>query len=264
MITRRITFFIGKEGLPAWRLNRLKTLAGHFRSVTVFVNLSQRKSANAEQPMHVLSLSVLPNDLCQLQIEGNDAELASMVLTDFIDENAILISGGKSSTPIVPSEHETLPFSCTIHRVANTEHDKHGLLAQFALLVAIDEHKQRAKEHDEGLFDALYKRETVSSTGMGNGIALPHVITNGVTKAHLMIATTRSPLDWASQRGAVRCVIGLMLPTPPVREQLVAFSGFSQQLIEADFCRYLTENKQTDVLELIILNALNVPFHSVS
>ncbi|MGF1767571.1 PTS sugar transporter subunit IIA [Enterovibrio makurazakiensis] len=260
MITRRITFFIGKEGLPAWRLNRLKTLAGHFRSVTIFVNLSQRKSANAEQPMHILSLSALPNDLCQLQIEGNDAELASMVLTAFVEENAVLISGGKSSAPIIPSEYETLPFHCMIHRVPNAALDKHGLLAHFALLVAEDECKHGNLVDQETLFDALYKREAVSSTGMGNGIALPHVMLNSIKNAHLMIAATSSPLDWASQRGDVTCVIGLMLPTPPIREHLVAFSGFSQQLIEEEFCGYLTQNKQSDVLELIILNALNVTF----
>ncbi|WP_407332800.1 PTS sugar transporter subunit IIA [Enterovibrio sp. 27052020O] len=255
MITRRITFFVGEEGLPAWRLNRLKTLAGHFRSVTVFVNLSQRNFANAEQPMHILSLSALPGDLCQLQIEGNDAELASMVLTDFIDENAALVSGGKSSTPITASDYQSLPFDCVIHRLLNTELDKHGMLAQFSLMVAKHESCDQ-----ETLFDALYKRESVSSTCMGYGIALPHVITPEVNHAHLMIATTDAPLNWASQRGDVSCVIGLMLPTPPVREHIVAFSGFSQQLLEEDFCAYLTENNSADILELLILNALNVPF----
>ncbi|OEE58387.1 PTS nitrogen regulatory IIA subunit [Enterovibrio norvegicus FF-33] len=255
MITRRITFFIGEEGLPAWRLNRLRTLAGHFRSVTIFVNLSQRKSANAEQPMHILSLSALPSDLCQLQIEGNDAELASMVLTDFIDEHASLISGGKSSAPITPSDHQSLPFDFVTHRLRDTELDKHGLLAQFALMVAKHENCNQ-----ETLFDALYKRESVSSTSMGNGVALPHVMTPEVKHAHLLIATTHAPLNWASQRGNVSCVIGLMLPTPPVRESIVAFSGFSQQLLEADFCAYLTENNSADILELLILNALNVPF----
>lgn len=254
MITRRITFFVDEEGLAAWRLARLKTLAGYFRSVTMYCNLTQRKQASVEHPMRMMSLSIKPGDLCQLLIEGSDAELASMVLTDFIDEHAILLSGGKKSAPFSPAEHASLPFAACLHRVESSPDDKHSLLADFALAVSL---KEEASQ--ESLFNALYKRESVSSTCMGNGIALPHILSPEVSQVHLLICTTRSPLDWGSQRGKVKRVIGLMLPAPPQREQIVAFSHFSQQLLEADFCAYLTENQQLDVIETIILHTLSTP-----
>lgn len=254
MITRRITFFVDDEGLAAWRLNRLKTLAGYFRSVTIFCNLSQRKQASVEHPMRMMSLSIKPGDLCQLLIEGSDAELASLVLTVFIDEHAILLSGGKKSAPFSPSEHVNLPFPTCIHRIQNTTSDKHSLLAEFALAVSLHESASQ-----ESLFNALYKREGVSSTCMGNGIALPHILSSEVSNVHLLICTTQSPLDWGSQRGDVSRIIGLMLPAPPHREQIVAFSCFSQQLLDEHFCAYLTENQDSDVIETIILHALNTP-----
>ncbi|CZF78145.1 putative licABCH operon regulator [Grimontia celer] len=252
MITRRITFFVDEEGLAAWRLNRLKILAGYFRSVTMFCNISQRKQASVEHPIRMMSLSIKPGDLCQLLIEGSDAELASMVLTDFLDEHAHVLSGGKNSAPFEPSNHVTLPFTGCIHRIDKYSLDKHALLAEFALKVSVNESASQ-----EDLFNALYKRESVSATCMGHGIALPHIISPNVSKAHLMIATTALPLDWSSQRGDVTRVIGMMLPAPPVRDHVVAFSGFSQLLLEEHFCRYLTDNQDTDILETIIVHSLS-------
>ncbi|KXF81102.1 PTS sugar transporter subunit IIA [Enterovibrio coralii] len=255
MITRRITFLVGEEGLAAWRLAKLKTLAAYFRSVTILSNLSQRKEASVEHPMRIMSLSALPGDLCQLLIEGSDAELASMVLTNFIDEHATLISGGKRTVSFSPSDFVTLPFVFQRHRINASPLDKHALLAEFAKKVSAEEDI----EH-ETLFNALYKREGVSSTCMGNGIALPHVMIADVANAHILIASTAEPLDWMSNHGDVSRIVGLVLPTPPVREQIVAFSGFSQQLLDPEFCRYLTENADMDIVETIILHTLSTPF----
>ncbi|MDD1781911.1 PTS sugar transporter subunit IIA [Enterovibrio sp. ZSDZ35] len=255
MITRRVTFLIGEDGLAAWRLAKLKTLAGYFRSVTILCNLSQRKQASVEHPMRIMSLSALPGDLCQLLIEGSDAELASMVLTNFIDEHATLISGGKRTVSFSPTTYVSLPFAVQRHRLTNTQLDKHALLGEFALQVSKTESLSQ-----EDIFNAMYKRESVSSTCMGHGIALPHVMLAGITQAHILVATSSEPLDWASSRGDVTRIVGLVLPTPPIREQIVAFSCFSQQLLDDTFCEYLTENNDIDIIETIILHALNVPF----
>ncbi|PML77399.1 PTS sugar transporter subunit IIA [Enterovibrio norvegicus] len=253
-ISRRITFLIGEEGLPAWKLNRLKTLAGLFRSVTVFCNLSQRNAANAEQPIRILSLSSRPNDLCQLLIEGNDAELAAMVLTDFAAEHGVLVCGGKRAKATPTSTFISLPFSYQVYQAPQSNLDKHALLAEFALRVAQNEHHEESTQ--EALFNALYARENVSSTCMGNGIALPHVMTPLVSQIHIFTASTAQPLDWLSKRGEVTRVIGVMLPKPPVREHIVAFSTFSQQLLDKTFCRYLEENTSLDIVETIVLHSL--------
>ncbi len=92
MIERRITFVLPEDGFSGWKIHRLKTLSAMFRSVVILRNLTCWDSANVEQPLRILSLAGKQDDLCQLHIEGSDAELACMVLMDFIAEHFMLVN----------------------------------------------------------------------------------------------------------------------------------------------------------------------------
>ena len=120
-IERCITFIIGKERVAVWKINRLKKLTSFFRSVIIWQNITTAKTISAEHPLRVMSIGCKENDLCQLWIEGSDAELACMVLTDFIaDQFEIVNTSHKrrvKQTNSVIENHLTfrLPFSIDYH-----------------------------------------------------------------------------------------------------------------------------------------------------
>jgi fructose-specific PTS system IIA-like component len=62
------------------------------------------------------------------------------------------------------------------------------------------------------LEDALWARESVYSTGMGNGFAVPHCKTRAMTANSIGILKLAQPIEWGSLDGApVRMVILLAL-----------------------------------------------------
>ena len=262
MIERRITFTLDTEGLPAWKLNRLKTLASYFRSVVVIHNISQLRMANAEQAMRMMSLGSMPGDLCQLMIEGSDAELACMVLTDFVSEHCHLVCTGHrhlsqregKGSIALPFDYE-LSFFPPLSQLSVSTVEKVDVLTHISRLCVPNQ-----TEKANRLLAQMQAREAVSSTAMGNGVALPHILTPDVDVPSLVMAPLEQALDWGSKRGPVSCVIGMVLPAPPQREHLLAFSSFSKRLLEPDFCQLLTEGARPEVLRAVVLDSLSQPF----
>ncbi len=177
MIERRITFIIGDEGIPSWKLNLLKTLAGYFRAVVVMQNVTRLCQANAEQPVRIMSLGCMPGDLCQLLIEGSDAELACMVLTDFVAEQFLLVktSGKKknrNACSVVSSDKANSAFYLPFDMAVSTQ----TVLAEQISLIQPIEVKEKMLsrlcqmlnlDNPTLLLELMLEREQVSSTCMG-------------------------------------------------------------------------------------------------
>ncbi|WP_413698623.1 hypothetical protein ACLKMH_13415 [Psychromonas sp. KJ10-10] len=140
-IERRITFIIGEEGFATWKINRLKTLSHFFRSVIILQNISIADSANTAHTLEILSIGCKNNDLCQLWIEGSDAELACMVLTDFIDQHFTIVNTShkknenKSNSIIANHPIFYLNFSLSYYfnSIEIDEHIKKRMLFQSLL-----------------------------------------------------------------------------------------------------------------------------------
>lgn len=65
----------------------------------------------------------------------------------------------------------------------------------------------------DGFIDAVYERESIGETGMGNAIAIPHGLTNCVSKASVAIGKTKAPIEWESlDDQPVRLVFLLAMP----------------------------------------------------
>ncbi|MGF1758192.1 PTS sugar transporter subunit IIA [Photobacterium sagamiensis] len=270
MIERRITFIIGDEGIPAWKLNQLKTLAGYFRAVVVMQNVTRLRQANAEQPVRIMSLGCMPGDLCQLLVEGSDAELACMVLTDFLAEQFTLVktSGKKknrnaccveSTDPENHTFYLPFEFQFTTEVLDQTDMewdkgaDKEKCLAQLCRMLS--------PQKSTRLLELMLKREVVSSTCMGHGIALPHVMTAEIEQPAMAVIQLPKPVEWGSNRGPVTLLVAMILPAPAQRPHIQAFVHFSQALLEPEFCRLLTENTEPEALTAVILHCLSRPFH---
>lgn len=57
--------------------------------------------------------------------------------------------------------------------------------------------KGNIKNLDE-FIKAVYEREAIGETGMGNHIAIPHGLTNEVLKASVAIGKVKKPVEWES------------------------------------------------------------------
>ncbi|MFA0440432.1 PTS sugar transporter subunit IIA [Vibrio sp. 10N.286.49.B1] len=255
MIERRITFALPEDGFSGWKINRLKTLSAMFRSVVIVHNLTCWDNANIEHPLHILSLAGKQDDLCQLHIEGSDAELACMVLTDFIAEHFMLVntahrSNKKANLPLLKALTTfQLPFPIDFHFAHNESQDKSIILEQIAQLTSIQHHRE--------IMLGLRDRERHSSTAIGHSIALPHLISNKIETASLTVIQSPQPVDWQSIKlGPVKLIITLVLPSPPQRALLVSFTHLTKALLDDDFCSLLTTSREPEAIKAILIHQL--------
>ncbi len=77
----------------------------------------------------------------------------------------------------------------------------------------------------------LNKREGLGSTGVGNGIAIPHARFTALAKPFGILARLRQPIDFDAIDGQrVDLVFVLLLPASPDGEQLGALACVARQL----------------------------------
>jgi PTS system nitrogen regulatory IIA component len=95
----------------------------------------------------------------------------------------------------------------------------------------------------ERLLAELIKRETLGSTGMGGGIAIPHARFHQVTKPFGMLVRLRKPLDFDAVDGApVDIVFLLLLPEAAATgDQLGALACIARKLRNAKIAARLRE-----------------------
>jgi PTS system nitrogen regulatory IIA component len=77
----------------------------------------------------------------------------------------------------------------------------------------------------------LNKREQLGSTGMGNGIAIPHARFTALAKPFGILARLRQPIEFDAIDGQrVDLIFVLLLPASPDGEQLGALACVARQL----------------------------------
>lgn len=83
------------------------------------------------------------------------------------------------------------------------------------------------------VFQILLDRERLGSTGVGNGVALPHGRANDLDKAIGAVATLDEPLDFDSIDGApVRLVFALLVPAEATEGHLKLLAHLASMLSE--------------------------------
>ncbi len=108
-------------------------------------------------------------------------------------------------------------------------------------------------DNEEGIIAAVLKREELGSTGIGNGVAVPHTKHPSVTKLVAAVALTPAGVDFASLDGG-KVHILFLLVSPPDRpgDHLRGLENISRHLRNADFCSHLRNAKtKQDVIDLL-------------
>ena len=107
-------------------------------------------------------------------------------------------------------------------------------------------------EEIEKVYDALMKRESIGSTGLENGIAVPHAKTDEVKKLTLAIGIAPEGIDFAALDGKPSTLFFLMLAPPDQSgPHIEALAEIARATQSQAFCRALAASKNpAEVVEL--------------
>jgi len=112
---------------------------------------------------------------------------------------------------------------------------------------------QVSAENEDSIVAAILKREELGSTGIGNGIAVPHTKHPSVENLVATIAIAPEGLDFSSLDGDDVYILFLLI-SPPDRpgDHLRALETISRHLRNENFCNFLKQSKSaTHVMDLL-------------
>jgi PTS system nitrogen regulatory IIA component len=108
---------------------------------------------------------------------------------------------------------------------------KKRLFEQVGLLFENTRHIARAK-----VFDSLFDREKLGSTGLGHGVAIPHGRIKGLKETLCAFAKTRAGIPFESPDGEpVRLVFAMLVPEHATEQHLEILSELAQMFSDRGF-----------------------------
>ena len=228
MFKRELTFYC-QRNLTLLHVRQLKKLAALFRSRIRLINITLGQQADSDKVFALLLASGRFGDLCQLVIEGDDAELAHMVLMTWVVEHGECLTKKTPHTEKacqrLRQHFPELAFS------PDSILEGIGPLTKSECLEQISVHSgPYLSAPPSALTQALTEREAISATILRAGIAVPHAVNDGVGKPCLSVLCCPVAVDWGSSLGAVTRVI-LMAAPPGQPQQLRPFTLLIQSLL---------------------------------
>lgn len=99
------------------------------------------------------------------------------------------------------------------------------------------------------VFEGLLARERLGSTGLGNGIAIPHGRMAGVTETKAAFLKTKEAIDFdAVDNQPVDMFFALLVPEESTDEHLKVLSKLAEKFSEASFLERLRNGTDPDSL----------------
>jgi mannitol/fructose-specific phosphotransferase system IIA component (Ntr-type) len=95
--------------------------------------------------------------------------------------------------------------------------------------LAEEGHRAGLVKNRKKLLEGLQRREAIMSTGVGNGIALPHAAVSDMGKAAILLARLAKPVDFnAMDSLPVDIILALILPQGETHLHLRLLAGLSK------------------------------------
>jgi fructose-specific phosphotransferase system IIA component len=126
-----------------------------------------------------------------------------------------------------------LPPGLTKHQVLDTLVDRLSEIGHVA--------------NPQAFRQAIHAREAVMSTGIGSGIAIPHVRIEEITQPTVGVAVSKSGIDYAALDNApVHVVVMFAMPSGADREYLGLLAQVMMVLKEPEFLQNLLRCSTTE------------------
>lgn len=101
----------------------------------------------------------------------------------------------------------------------------------------------------DDLFEHLTQREQLGSTGIGNGIAIPHCRCTNVTQTTGALITLNDPVDFdAIDNHPVDIIFVLLVPKEATDEHLQTLSQLAEHLDQSEYRNRLRKAENIDAL----------------
>jgi PTS system nitrogen regulatory IIA component len=107
--------------------------------------------------------------------------------------------------------------------------------------------------HEKAVFEVLLERERLGSTGVGNGVAIPHGKLPGLKRLYGFFARLSSPIDFeAVDDQPVDLIFLLLAPETAGADHLKALARISRLLRDKDTCEKLRGSDSGDALYALL------------
>ncbi|USD68321.1 PTS sugar transporter subunit IIA [Vibrio sp. SCSIO 43136] len=253
MFEYQITFIVADASANARLSPHLCKLARKFKSDLSILNLTRNRRASLSHSLAIMQAALVDGDLCQITAVGIDAELACFVLKDIIADHHTLI-GSKVSYEFSSQLAQRVPAlqlpiaTQWSYAKAQTQLTKFAGLKAVAQLIY--------PTNPDELILAMIKREERSSTCVTAGIALPHVMFDDVDQINIAVISSDSPIDWDSRLGEVNLIIAIVMPTSPTRDQVMAATNLTRNLLTGDLAQRLLLTRSGIELQAILMYSM--------
>jgi len=106
------------------------------------------------------------------------------------------------------------------------------------------------------IFDVLLERERLGTTGVGNGIAIPHGKLAELKKLHGLFARLEQPVDFeAIDDQPVDLIFLLLAPEGAGADHLKALARVSRLLRDSQICQKVRGSDSAEAIYALIANA---------
>ena len=106
------------------------------------------------------------------------------------------------------------------------------------------------------IFDVLLERERLGTTGVGNGIAIPHGKLAGLKKLHGLFARLEQPIDFdAIDDQPVDLIFLLLAPEGAGADHLKALARVSRLLRDPQICQKVRGSDSAEAIYALLANA---------
>ncbi|MFZ9091189.1 MAG: PTS sugar transporter subunit IIA [Planctomycetaceae bacterium] len=111
-----------------------------------------------------------------------------------------------------------------------------------------------AASDEESVVAAILKREELGSTGIGNGVAVPHTKHPVVDQIRAAVAISRGGVEFDSLDGEDVYIFFLVVsPSDRPGDHLRGLENISRHLRNSDFCNFLKQSQTVgDIWDLLL------------
>jgi len=132
--------------------------------------------------------------------------------------------------------------------------DRNGAIAE--LVSALDKAGRLGKGNREAIIKAMVKREKEASTGMGKGIAVPHIKHKAVKDVVAAVGCSSAGIDFSSlDKQPVYSVILLISPMDNPDRHLQTMEHVFKLLQQEKFRKFLRQSETAEQIEGLLREA---------
>ena len=147
-------------------------------------------------------------------------------------------------------------FEATIPELEAKSRDE----AISELILAIERTGRLKKKDSKNIIKALILRENEASTGLGKGVAVPHVKHSAINKIVGTIGRSSVGIDFAAlDRSPVYIVVLLLSPQDNPDQHLASMENIFRHLQRDNFRRFLRQASSKEEINELVLEADELP-----